>query len=69
MTNKTVLNVVTATKFSSSDYEKLKYFATAKGLNISTVEKQLKLLINYQNKQISYGSFYHLSLFRIHLIQ
>ncbi len=49
MTNKTALNVVTATRFSSSDYEKLKYFATAKRLNISELLRML--VIDYLGKQ------------------
>jgi len=43
MTTKTGLNVVTATKFSSNDYEKIKYFATAKRLNISEFLRRLTL--------------------------
>ena len=46
MTTKTGLNVVTATRFSSSDYEKIKYIATAKQLNIS------ELLSDYLETQL-----------------
>ena len=50
MTAKTGLTVVTATRFSSSDYEKLKYFATTKRLNISELVRRLTL--DYLDKQL-----------------
>jgi len=50
MTTKTALRVVTATRFSSSDYKKLKYFATAKRLNISELLRRLTL--DYLDKQL-----------------
>ena len=50
MTTKTGLNIVTATRFSSSDYEKLKYFATTKRLSISKLLRRLTL--DYLEKQL-----------------
>ncbi len=50
MTTKTGLNVVTATRFSSSDYEKLKYFATTKRLSVSKLLRRLTL--DYLDEQI-----------------
>lgn len=50
MTTKTGLNVVTATRFSSSDYEKIKYLATAKRLNISELLR--RLILDYLEKQL-----------------
>lgn len=49
MNTKTKLNVVTATRFSSSDYEKLKYFATTKRLCVSKLLRRLTL--NYLDEQ------------------
>ena len=48
MTTKTGLNVVTATRFSSSDYEKIKYLATSKQLNISELLR--RLILDYLEK-------------------
>jgi hypothetical protein len=50
MTTKTGLNVVTATRFSSSDYEKIKYLATAKQLNISELLR--RLILDYLETQL-----------------
>jgi len=50
MTNKTGLNVVTATRFSSNDYEKLKYFATTKRLSVSKLLR--KLTLDYLENQL-----------------
>jgi hypothetical protein len=48
MTTKTGLNVVTATRFSSSDYEKIKCLATSKQLNISELLR--RLILDYLEK-------------------
>lgn len=49
MNNKTRLSVVTATRFSSSDYKKLKYFAATKQLSISDFLR--RLVLEYLDKQ------------------
>jgi hypothetical protein len=48
MTTKTALKVVTATRFSSSDYKKLKSLATAECLNISELLR--RLVLDYLDK-------------------
>ncbi len=49
MTTKTGLTAVTATRFSSKDYEKLKYLATTKCLSVSKLLR--KLTLDYLDKQ------------------